>query len=165
MYTDIESHLKTDLGSQLKHVALWNSQITHESVEKPFNFPAVFVEFSAMDYTSEAFGIQKCETEITIHCVFSQLVETITFLDFVQLVVNSLNEFSGTYFTGLKRIKEIQDVNHDRVMDWQILFKTTITDDATSPVQKMTLTTPTMLEMNLVVDIDNDVIRTGDGVI
>ena len=165
LYTDVKTRIETNCPNDILHVDLWNNQLSNEAKEKAFNYPAAFIEFSSLIYRSENSGVQKLDYEMTIHCVFSQLVDSIDLLDVVQKVVAELHGWAPTDSTTLNRLEEIPDTDHDRVIDWQIVFKGTITDDSTHIQNKATLkTTPTTLEITKQLDIDNPVIRTGDGV-
>ena len=56
------------------------------------------------------------------------------------------------------------DVDHDNVLVWNIVFVSTVTDENSSRFNDLTVTTPTMIQINSSIDIDNIIIRTGDGV-
>lgn len=165
-FENIKTKLETDLNGDIQHIALWNSQIDNEQIEKPFRFPALFIEFSSIEYRSEMQGLQKIDLEFVIHCCFSQLVDDIDLLDTVQNVALSLHKYSGDYFSAITRVSETHDVDHDRVIDWQITFNTTLTDELTFRENNLTqINSPAVvtLEITRDLDIDNDVIRTGDG--
>ena len=163
LYTDIKSRLETELGASIKHIALWNSQLDNEERETPFRFPALFIEFTNITYRSEGFGTQKLDLEFAIHCAFSQLIKDIDLLDIVDNVVFALHGHSFDYSTNIRRLSEEQDSNHDRVRDWIINFATTVTIDENATVQRLTQTTPATLEITADLDIDNNLIRSGDG--
>lgn len=166
-FENIKSKLETELNGDIKHIALWNSQIDNEQTEKPFRFPALFLEFTNMDFRSETSGVQKCDLEFVIHCCFSQLVDDIDLLDTVQNVALALHLHSGDYFSAITRIEEQMDSDHDRVIDWQITFVCTLTDELTFRENQLTKIntsgTDIGLELTRELDIDNTVIRSGDG--
>lgn len=181
---DIFNDIVTALDSiaELETVELWNSQFANEDREKPFNYNAVFVEFSEIAWTTtnqtpsrsgsegDVSKQQKGdETLIMLHIAFSQLDnETISFpiispiIDKVYLAVQGLN---GEFYGPLLRVAERQDTDHDRVIDWQMDFNTMIfecgeLDDALTEIPGGTLE----LELDKDLDIDNPVIRSGDGI-
>lgn len=162
-YQDIKTHLETQLNGNVFLVDLWNNQLNNEDQEKPFRFPALFIEFTDVEYRSEAYGIQKADINFTVHCAFSQLVKDMDLLDVVESVAVALHNHSGEYFSDITRVRVIQDDDHDRVSDWQIEFTCTMTDCSTAKVNKLVQTTPTIIETTRTIDIDNDVIKTGDG--
>jgi len=162
LFIDLRDRLRT--SNEIKHVALFNSQYTHEKEEKVFQFPATFVEFSRMDYRSESYGVEKVDIEITIHVCFRQLVEDLSFMDIIQNVSYLLHKWGGTYFSPLQRVSEEQDSDHDNVFVWKLVFKTTATDENSVNTKALTLiNTPRTLEVLKDLDIDNNIIRTGDG--
>lgn len=163
-YTDIETQLKTALGESLKSVALFNNQFNNEATEKAFDYPAIFIEFSTMQYRTEGFGIQKNDIEFTLHIGNKKFRNDIEFLDFTQSVYLALQGFQGEYFTAISRIFEEQDSDHDSVLVWQMTFACTITDCLANKWDKLTKKeAPTDLEIERSLDIDNQIVRTGDG--
>jgi len=165
IYTDILTRLQSELNNTVKHYGLWNNQIGNEQIEKPFRFPALFIEFTDIPYRSEGYGSQKIDLGFSVHCVFSQLIQDLDMLDVVNQVGLTLHGFALDYSTNITRVSEVQDVDRDRLTDWVINFVCTITVDDAVPVQNMTQTTPTSLGVTAQLDIDNNVIRSGDGTI
>lgn len=163
LYTDIKARLESELNDNVKRIALWNNQLNNEAQEEPFRFPALFIEFTDIQYRSEGHGIQKLDLEFAIHCTFSQLREDLDLLDLVDNVAYALHGHAFSYSTNIRRLSEVQDADHDRVIDWIINFATTVTVDENARVQRLTETTPTLLEVTGALDIDNNVIRSGDG--
>lgn len=163
IFLDAKNKLETDLIGIVHKVDLYNNQFEHEPEEKPFKYPAIFIEFSDIQYFDGTSGVQKCELEMTLHCGFHSLVDTINFLDTIQLISQSIHNFSGDYFSPFIRISENMDVNHDNVTVWQIVFKCTMTDENSIVTRNQILTTIDTLELTRDLDIDDQVIRSGDG--
>ncbi len=125
-------------------VELWNSQLENESEEKPFNYPAVFIEFSEIPWTSTnqqpsstgATGNVTKEQKgvnalVMIHIAHSELDdETVSFPiidavnDTVYFAIQGL--FIDQKYSPLLRTLELQDIDHGRVIDWQMGFLTTM---------------------------------------
>lgn len=164
IFIDVKSKLETDLSGVVFKVDLFNNQFDHEPEERPFKYPAVFIEFSDIQYFDNTSGVQKCELEMTLHCGFHSLIDTITFLDTIQLISQSIHKFGGDYFSPFIRISENMDTNHDNVTVWQIVFKTTLTDENSIVTRDQILTTVNTLELTRFIDIDNTIIRSGDGI-
>ena len=161
-------------------VELWNSQLENEEDEISFNFPAVFIEFAEIPWTStnqqpSTLGTQGNVTKeqkgegalVMIHISHSELDdETISFP-----VIDAVNDkiyfaiqglFKNEKYSPLLRITELQDVDHERVIDWQMGFLTTMfqcgeLDDTLIKIDGGTIT----LVLAKDLDIDNDTIRTG----
>ena len=162
LFTDIKARVQTN--ASIKHVALFNSQYTHEKEEKVFKFPAVFIEFSQMDFRGEGLGTEKMDAQITFHVCFRQLTEDLSFMDTIQSVSKSLHKWSEDYFTPLQRITEEMDTDHDNVFVWKLIFKTSVTDENSINTSDLVLINDERtIEVVKILDIDNDVIRSGDG--
>lgn len=162
IFTDLKSRIET--LSQIKTVGLFNNQFANENQEKPFQYPAVFIEFSDISFESENQGIKKIKLETTLHVGIRQLVEDLELFDIVQAVSGVVEGFTPDYATPYVKVREVHDVDHDNVLVWDIVFVSTVIDENSSRFNDLVITTPTMIEINKSLDIDNDIIRTGDGV-
>lgn len=142
---DIFNDIVTEVNkiTEIETVELWNSQIDNEEDEIPFNFPAVFIEFSLIPWTTtnqrpptigtqgDIQGEQKgLNALITIHIAFSQLEdETVSFpiiSPIIDKVYFAIQKLSGDFYSALLRVEERQDTDHERVIDWQMDFLTTL---------------------------------------
>lgn len=182
---DIFNDIVTALGSisEIQTVELWNNQLTNEDREKAFNYPAVFIEFSEILWTSTNLTPTRLSSEgnvskqqkgdgalIIVHTAFSQIEnETISFpiispiIDKVYFAIQGLN---GTFFGPLLRVAERQDTDHDRVIDWQMDFKTIMLECGELDTSLTEISGGTVdVKVNVDLDIDNDTIRTGDGTV
>lgn len=145
IYNDIDTALKgitTNNVRDIKHVAIWNNQIFNEAREKAYNFPAVFVEFTEMLWETRLAGSnagaiastgqteeQNGNITVILHVVFSTLKdETYSFpdvdaiLDKVYFAIQNLQGANSDSYSPLLRVAERQDIDHDRVIDWQVDF-------------------------------------------
>lgn len=183
IYNDIVSALGTI--TELKTIGLYNSQFDREEDEWVRDYPKGFIEFATIPWlppkqttgkgTSSGNTVKQQdsgEVIITIHIGFSYLQDadvSFPLLDvIVQKVYLALQGLSGSYYGPLKRVEERQDPDHDRVLDWQMDFSTMLQEcgeadsglvDANDPIG-----TITDITINKDLDIDNPIIRTGDGV-
>ncbi len=162
IYTDLKSRIET--LSQIKTVGLFNNQFANENQEKPFAYPAVFIEFSDILFETENQGIKKIKLETTLHVGQRQLVEDLELFDIIQAVSAVVDGYTPDYSTPYVKVREVHDVDHDNVLVWDIVFVSTVTDENSSRFNDLTITTPTMIQINSSIDIDNIIIRTGDGV-
>ncbi len=180
MFNDIVTEIRKI--TEIETVELWNSQLANEDREISFNYNAVFVEFANIPWTSTNQQPSKSGSEgnvakqqkgdgalITLHIAFSPLEnETVSFpiispiIDKVYFAIQGLN---GTFYGPLLRVAERQDTDHDRVIDWQMDFNTMIFEcgELDSGLEKIDAGTLDV-EVNADLDIDNDIIRTGDGI-
>ena len=162
VYSAILDRLKTYVP-ELKTIRLFNNQFANENRENAFDYPAAFIEFRRMDYDTAQQGYQKGNYTVSIHMGFVHYeTETLVPFDLIHKIYSVLQGFQGATFTSLMRTTDIQDVNHDNLIVWRTDFDFMATDcpDLINKVE----TTITELEINRDLDIDNQVIRTGDGI-
>ena len=180
IFNDIVNELEKI--TEIETIELWNSQLENESDEIPFNFPAVFIEFALITWTTtnqlpptigtqgDIQGEQKgVDSLITIHIAFSQLEdETVSFpiiSPVIDKVYFAIQKLSGDFYSALLRVEERQDTDHDRVIDWQMDFLTTLFQCGEKDASLTKIDAGTVdLTLDAELDVDNDIIRTGDGV-
>ena len=185
---DIFNDIVTEINkiTDIQTVELWNSQLINEDKETPFNFPAVFIEFADIPWTSTNLNPSKLGGEgdvtkqqkgdgtlITLHIAFSELEnETVTFpkispiIDKVYFAVQGLQGLGSNFYGPLLRVAERQDTDHDRVIDWQMDFNTMMFECGELDTSLKKITGGTLgVDVNVDLDIDDDVIRSGDGTV
>lgn len=185
MFNDIVTEINKI--SEIETIRLWNNQFDTISTERAFNFPAVFIEFSEIPWTTSnlkpsRLGPQGDTTKeqkgegalITIHIGFSRLEdETISFpiidpiIDKIYFAIQGLKR--NERYTSLLRVSETQDTDHERVIDWQMAFSTMLFQCGELDTTLTEIPGGT-LELELDTDLDIEVatqkgIRTGDGTI
>lgn len=184
IYSAIKTKLNTDVTS-VKTVRLWNGQPDSDENERVYEYPAVFIEFQAIDWKTDNsagnFEVTGNMTQqqtaenatITLHCCFWDLRdETDSFSatdDIVTLIYIAMQQLckeSNTdgYFTGLNRIAERMDVNHNNVLDWQMDFVCCMHEQPYT-IEDLELIEAEAVapDVTIVLDIDDDTIRTGGG--
>jgi len=165
-FNAIKAELETI--TSVKTVKLFNSQIDNEERENPFSYPAVFIEFQEIIWLKRTRGVKEGETTITLHvAVESYKNETDSAPDVLAItneVHVKIEGFGGGCFTELSKSAERQDIDHDNCIVWQLDYETLVTDGAADDRLNLILTPGTPdLEVIGDLDIDNEVIRTGDG--
>lgn len=159
LYSALIVQINTD-APEIKTVRLWNSQLDNDTTEEAIAFPAVFVDFSSIVWTGKQKQGQQGAFEITFHIVMERYqTEALDTFDRIQEVYLALQGFCG-----LQRITEVQDTNHDMCIDWMMTFSAVFDDTTANPDVGKTTTTLTDVEFQTDLDIDDLVIRTGDGV-
>ena len=141
IYNAIDLQIKKKV-KDIQTFGIWNNQFEHLGVDEiDFNFPAVFVEFASIPWTSsqiqprrqgntgDVIKQQKSQdTIITLHIGFSFLKEPIrSFRDMdpiIDKIYFALQGLEGEQFSPLLRIDERQDTEHGRIIDWQVDFRT-----------------------------------------
>lgn len=125
----------------IKHIAKWNNQTNNEPREYAFNFPAVFIGFSDIQWTSQGttpYNVnianyqQKGNITVTLYCAFDELRDETPSFELYEPVLNAIwgkvQGLSGDLFTPLMRVAEREDANHDQVIVWEMDFTTSITE-------------------------------------
>jgi hypothetical protein len=161
---DIEIRLRARVPEMVTF-GVFNNQFENEPNEIPFRYPAIFIEFQELTYRSETFGSQKIDLEFILHVGFTQLRENLSYFDTIQNVGVALHGFAGSYFSEITRLRAIPDNNHGNVIVWQITFRTTLTDETTFvPNQLIEINTPRTVGVSKGLDIDNPIVRSGNGI-
>jgi len=156
-----------DQVKEIKHFLLFNNQFDRDNEEEAFSYPNAFLEFVQMIWTNSTKQQQEGDVHITLWLGFERYEkESLTVFDTIENVHKALQgDAVGSLFTGLQRIEEQQDTDHDNVIIWKVTYSTQITDcetDTDSGKQQFII--GDNLTINKDLDIDNTVIRTGDGV-
>jgi len=137
--------LKVNNSRLIPTVGLWNNQFDNEDIETAFNFPACFIHFANIrwdvtNYKPPRGGVggtnvtkeQKGNTEekslITLHIGFSLLKDPKDSLEILDPILEAIyfavQGLEGDFFSPILRIEERQDVDHDRVLVWEMDFNT-----------------------------------------
>ena len=165
----IEIHSK-----YIKTVEMWNNQVDideNERRELPFSMPAVFVSFEEMEWQTG----NNDKSQRTASCIIGirvviedYLWNTAEYFKFVDAVNYALHGRDTTHTTQLQRASETQDVDHDNLVIWQLNYQTSYIETISPPAGETDGSSTVTLdindiEINKVLDIDDTVIRTGDG--
>jgi hypothetical protein len=163
LYLALKSRLLSITG--VEHVRLYNNQIQRDTVEEAYKQGnTVFVEFIQLTWTGAASGQQRGETVVRLHVVFeSLLTEDVTLFERVQNVHLSIQGFNGPLFTSMQRTNEEQDTDHDNIIVWKADYITQLSDCTTDHRSGLDTHTITQVEINAQLDIDNEIVRSGDG--
>ena len=179
IFDDIISELQ-DKAPDIQESGLWNNQFDNENAETAFNYPCVFIEYAAIEWPetrqqSGATGNSQLiskeqlsgDVVITLHIGHSKLNdETLSFPEIDEInqkVYFAIQGLQGEFFNPLLRSAERQDTNHGRIIDWQMDFATQLSQCGEIDTTKKLVPQPIDVDVNLELDIDNIVIRTGDG--
>jgi hypothetical protein len=154
--------------TEFSEVLLWNNQVDSMEVseERSYNFPNCFIGFQIpANYTDESNQVQQAKIELTVYIVdeitvneFDDGTPNLDIFDLKQKVYQSLQSYTATPIGPLSRITEETDEDHPNLY----VFKQTYSVeyiDCSIPEMKDTAT-PTTLEVNGEVVIDNIIINT-----
>lgn len=124
---------------EIKTFRLYNNQFAKEGVEKAFAFPAVFVEFSALEYLTKSESLQEADTIIRFYLGFSSLKTEDRDIFILAGKLNfQLQNFSvPNLTTAFDRKREEQDSDHDAVIIWRMEYNTLLTDNTANRKNKL----------------------------
>lgn len=152
----------------VKTFRLWNNQVSNDNVENAFNYPAIFLEFQGLEYLNENSRLQTITGTIKLHIVQEEYkTENEDNLDFVDSVAAALNGYqTDTITKSLIRVSELQDVDHNNLIIWEQDYYFKANDTTSSKYNGAIEIDGGVVEpvITATLDIDNDIIRTGDGV-
>ena len=129
---------------EIQTVGLWNSQfdIENEKQLAQVNFPAAYIEYASIPWApthqqaeNQSTGVKPIAKQqlaknviITIHIGFSKLEDVDISYASIEPVIDkvyfALQDLEGDEYERLHRIAERQDINHGRIIDWQMDFTT-----------------------------------------
>jgi hypothetical protein len=176
LFNDIKTAL---LSAGAQRVLLYNNQFAQERKEFVYEYKTVLVEFRSIPWTNtnqkttqalengNCIKSQKADnTIIVLHIGYNtgkEATDSFEELDaYLQLVYFAVQELTGTYYQPLRRVNEVQDGDHDRLIVWQMEFETMLEEAGTTDTG-LTAKESVTLELDTELDIDNTTIRTGDG--
>lgn len=162
-YQLIADRLKNQIPD-IQTIQPFNKQIENEKNEKPFRYPAVFFDFTNLNYRSETTGTQKIDVEFELHVATSELRPTFDLWDLCEQIGVALQNYSGDNFSDITQRNSIPDNDHDRVNVWRLTFGCTITDESKLKQSKQIIVNSLGLTINKDLDIDNSIVRSGDGI-
>ena len=163
---DFYNSLKTQIEtvSAVKTVRLFNNQFNKDSEENAWAYPAVFIEFLDINWETTQLANQQGSLTIRLHQGFeSYATEDLAILDTLQLINAAVHGYQGASFTALQRTNEEQDTDHNQVIIWRTDYITDLVDCSATVKKDLVSATVTEIEILKDLDIDNYVIRTGDG--
>jgi hypothetical protein len=112
-----------------QHFDLWNRQVEFIEQETPFVTPAVFFEFSPIQWRTLGQQVQDADLTIRLHIVTPWYGETaeytpeeirqqmLDYLSIPAMVVNALQGFTTPFTNGLMRTQSIINHDHERYVD------------------------------------------------
>lgn len=178
LFEDIQTALQSLIDNEtIRSVEIFNAQTDFEGQERPRRYPFIAVQFTVewekpkiRSSDNENNVISQMEQlgmcNVTIYHVFSQLeTETIAFEKseaIRHLVHRALNELQDSnYYTHLLRINTLDDSSHDRVFNLMTVYQCQVMEPAYNDQTGKTATVSQDITTNL--DVDSEIIRSGDG--
>lgn len=135
--TEVQAMLDGSSNTIVKTFGHWNNQFDRINEEKQFLFPAVFIEFSSIEWKTDVNVDNKNHSQqargdcnITLHIgIENKSDEDDSFpvdIAVIDSIYDQLNGLQGVQFTPLKRTSESDDINHNNIRHWQVSYNTTL---------------------------------------
>ena len=174
IYLAIKAKLDTDV-TELQTIRLFNNQFERSNNdsadfndEQAFAYPCLFVDFPGDNgQISEGSGVQYLDVQVRVLIGYeSYMVEDLEVFTLKDKVFKALYNLKGPTFSYLSYTAQRIDSNHNNVYIYEIEFSTKYEQSVSYLLNdKVEPTYPVELVLTKNLDIDNDIIRTGDGVI
>lgn len=140
-YKELLARLTAEVAA-IKHIDLYNGQFDQEINELPFSLPAVFIEFSPLDFQTLGKNKQSSNMGFNLHIGSEVAEETasresdtirdagLAHLTLLDNIFAALQGWGGTDFGSIDRTALNPDQFHDIVRVHIMSFRTRITDKA-----------------------------------
>jgi hypothetical protein len=174
LYNGIVTRLQAKVPD-LKTIKLFNDQFNHSNSdvnenndEQAFLYPCCFLEFTDIEYTTATSLLQSYTGTLRLHIGFeSYKNEDTDIFTLKQNIFKALQGFQVTtdkIYGKLIRLKETTDTEHNNIyiyiQEYQLSGKDA---DFSTENDKVEVAPPIAVEINANLDIDNIILRSGDG--
>ena len=172
LYQSIRTQIENNCAS-IKWVRLFNDQFNRSNNDDPgqndeqaFPYPCCFIEFYGNnDMISQGNGAKRLNVDVRIYIGFeSYELEDLEMFDIVAEVQTALEGFTPTNGSPLTYMAQRNDYNHNNVYIYELEYNCQFEDDLKYYQNGLvTSAGPHTIILNKNLDIDNLLIRTGDG--
>ena len=128
VFNSLKSTLEAISG--VKHVALWNNQVSNENIEIPFLYPAIFIQFTNDNFQELSKGNQLYDSVVTLHiCFESYATDDTAILTLKETVYSAVHKKTQTNTNSpMYRIAERENYDHNNIQVYEQDYRTTIKD-------------------------------------
>lgn len=171
----IKSKIESEV-SEINSIEIWNDQMGNQPNERARDYPYVGLEMSIAwngpmaktqltDGSGLLLALQKGSATIMVHVCFDHLEnETVSFEEQEPIrhkVFRAISMINDTdIIQGMSRVESSTPPSHDMLSDYPTIFTCSVQEFALiDEQQKVTAT----VDIQGSLDIDNDIIRTGNG--
>lgn len=119
-------------------VDLWNNQWQYLESEKPFDFPAVFIQFEKIEWQQLSGGRQMGEILFVLHIGYKNTLSTryrpdmdlkpFAGLDYPDVIHNAIIGLNNDFISGVTRTGSAHDHDHDQINAQMEKYKAVIYD-------------------------------------
>jgi hypothetical protein len=123
---------------KIMHADLWNRQIEFLEKERPFKFPAVFIEFLPIEYRQLGLKAQEADVSFKLHVVSKHLGSTsdgasyqdaaLAHLDLLDEIHYALSGWSTSYSGPMVRTGSVPNHDHAEIIAETETYRACMTD-------------------------------------
>jgi len=141
IYNTIKTALESIVGNNnvsiIKHVDLFNNQLTYIEEEQPFETPAVFIEFQPIEWGEQLHRVREAVVRVNLHIVtdsrvgsWSDAVSRLALCDTVNAKIQGLGtvDLAGNVMNALTLTSSTTDHDFDELQDNIETYSCHITD-------------------------------------
>lgn len=123
----LKAILDKDENRKIKHIDLWNHNVEFIEMETPFEFPAVFIEFTPIQWELLKDKSYRSRATVNLHVVTrwegsaaegsSYQGDALAVFDLIDDINKVLTGLSGTGFHAMYRSASTTNHNHDDILE------------------------------------------------
>jgi hypothetical protein len=137
LYNFISGQLLDIDGQPVKHIDIWNSQITFSAEEQPFPTPAVFIEFAPIAWRLQGNAVREAQVTVNLHIVTDSRVgkwcEVIEVFDLIDAITRRLHGAHADGVDALTNTLSTTDSLFGELMHNIETWSCHVTDGAAAP--------------------------------
>jgi hypothetical protein len=162
LYNLIKARIEATLPDDIKQVDWWAFQPEKTDMKSPVKYPAAFIDFPSITFQDALGGVQEASITVAVRVVtWDYRKEKTHPLDLAESVNDKLNGWiPGNGFDSLVRRAYETDPEHDSIYSFRITYELTGYEEM--PDDRIEVT-DVLLAATTSWDMDNDIVRTGDG--
>jgi len=130
----------------IQHFDIWNKQVEFMAKERPFKFPAVFIEFKPITWRELSAGVQEADIQVHLHLVHKTKASArdasadqsvaLAYLDLPDAVNLCLHGWHTAYSGPFVRVQTLPNHDHEEMILETEVYQAKVTD--MSAVRDMT---------------------------
>ncbi|MCQ2351280.1 MAG: hypothetical protein MJ003_04825 [Paludibacteraceae bacterium] len=121
----------------IKHIDLFNNQLTYIETEQPFNTPAVFIEFQPIEWSEQLHRVREAVVRVNLHVVtdsrigsWSEAVSRLALCDTINANLQGIGavDAAESVMNALTLISSTTDHDFDELQDNIETYSCHVTD-------------------------------------
>ena len=122
----------------IQHFDIWNKQVEFMEKERPFKFPAVFIEFKPITWRELSAGVEEADVTINLHIIHKTKASArdasadqetaLAYLDLPDDIHLCLHGWNTSYSGPFVRIQTFPNHNHEEMILETEVYQARVTD-------------------------------------